>query len=494
MLTNCFNRINDAHRLLRRTFQHHEIRFGESLEVGSNGFFPRSLFLVPNHARSHVPVWNRNGCGILYALALATLHSLCYLPIRSYTAIMGYCCSGNISSLWLATKKKDVSLGWPHIAICYLLWSQSILAYDAPPTDPSIWLNPGSVFNVYTPHSLATQQTNLTIAAGEETGLWIYTGSTNPYCYTEIVYDTWWFQSKGALDHCSKEVSSQGCSLVDFHGTSDLSVFQNFNTITCIGIRTTVASIKSGSDPNWNMVYTLPVTNIFGSVKFFLKNNKYYFLNSFYIYHSLHYKDNSFYNLRLVNMQRNWLSYDNLVYFIGASLQEMLTAFPQVDLNEKEKDPKKYSIIKYSTSLSKSECNTVYAPVWSGLIQPGEPRLTQVSTMENEKYYQYPGVRMGTTGTFQLCGITTLKALKTKATQPILHVDYEQPWYIRLKDYIFKLFYRLLDGTLSAVVGKNWQGRLTVAFLTYYLTSVFTKSVGAGVFVSGVIVYNLFFQ
>lgn len=494
MFNSCFAHVINANCLLRRTYQHPQSRYRESLEVRSDRIFPRPISLVSDNARQNVSVWNWYGCSIFNALAFTALRCICNIPFWTYQTVLGDCCLSNSRPLRMASKKKDVLARWPLFAICYLLWSQSILAYEPKPTDPSLWISAGTSFNIYTPHEINVDKTNLTLAAGEPTGIWLYTGNTNPYCYTEIVYDTWWFESKGALDHCSKEVSSQGCSLVDYHGTSDLSVFQNYNTITCIGIKTTIASITSGSDSNWNMVYTMPITNIFGSVKFFLKSNKYYFLNSYYIYNTLHYRDNSFYNLRLVNMKRNWLSYDNLVYYVGNSLEEMLREFPQVELKENEKDPKKYSIISYSSSLAKEDCNTVYAPVWSGHIQMGQPRLMQVSTSENEKYYEYPGVRMGISGKFQLCGITTLAALKTRAAQQILHVDYEQPWYIRIKDYILKLLNRLMDSTFSAVIGKNWQGRLTVTFLTYYLTSVFTKSIGAGVFVTGVISYNLFFQ
>ncbi|ALL52894.1 putative glycoprotein [Wuhan aphid virus 2] len=450
--------------------------------------------MVSTDERKDVPSWDWCLSSIRYAFASAALRGFWNIPVWINTIVLGMRGFGYSSSVRLASKQEDVLTSWLGIIICYCFWSEGVLADLVGASDPAMYISPGSSFSIHIRHQINDLGTNLTLTAGDPTDNWIYTGTEDPYCYAEITYDTIWFESKNAFKHCSEQVSSQGCSLVDYHGVSALSVFQNENTLTCIGLKTTVSSVLAGMDPNWDRVFSLPLDNMFGKVHYIYKDKKYYFINPYYFSKTLHYFKDSFYNLRLVNSKRVWLSWDLLVYHVGDNLKDMLIQFPLVNIVEKEENPKKYSIIKPSSKLENKQCTVAYGPVHSPNFLRGAPLLSQVSSVENEKYYKYPGIRMGTPNSLALCGITTIDALASATPQKLVIVDESLPWYIKLRDWLIRLVSKLVDGTLSTVVGKNWQGRLTVAFLTYYLSSTLTKSVGAGVFVSFVIVYNLFFR
>lgn len=75
--------------------------------------------------------------------------------------------------------------------------------------------------------------------------VFIHTGGEDPFCYSELRYDTWIFEEPNRVPHCLAEMSKMSCTFIDYMDIADDFAFtQTARTVKCLGIKHTTHDIK----------------------------------------------------------------------------------------------------------------------------------------------------------------------------------------------------------------------------------------------------------
>lgn len=99
---------------------------------------------------------------------------------------------------------------------------------------------------------------NLTVR-WEALDYWVFVGDSDPFCYYELKYDTWWFTKYDYGGHCSEEMVKKGCNMLDWEviDYDIVEALQVQHALQCYGVRGVPKAIRAGIDKNWARVFRM---------------------------------------------------------------------------------------------------------------------------------------------------------------------------------------------------------------------------------------------
>lgn len=87
------------------------------------------------------------------------------------------------------------------------------------------------------------------------TGDWLYFSEEDPYCYIDLIYDTYWFEEDSPKAHCAEQMRKMGCLLISYHEhPSEWKLLSFKNSVDCAGVKNTRKQILSGKY-SWKQVF-----------------------------------------------------------------------------------------------------------------------------------------------------------------------------------------------------------------------------------------------
>lgn len=291
---------------------------------------------------------------------------------------------------------------------------------------------------------------------------YIHIGGDDPFCYTEVRYDTWWLASASRMDHCLEEMKKVSCVMITYEDAQDDTGFlQVKRVIKCLGMKHTTYDIKRQS-AGWRRVwygnyteegsnymphyYGTPVATIFDKGKRIT-------FNAFGIEHGLVY-------------------YSDINVFGGL-----------IDIRGNRKDvPFQYFVVtlENNPTFRKESIGTTQE-----LRYKRGSKCDELLTIENCRGIGCPPqMAMGVPIVVGYWGkgaipcqksVTPLSELRY-GHEKIVIDDQTQSWWVGLFKGIITGIMELFVDVVSTIMGTDWQSKVLIKIVIYYATFYVTKN------------------
>lgn len=314
---------------------------------------------------------------------------------------------------------------------------------------------------------------------------WVYLGTEDPYCYIEVAYDTWWLQATHMKQHCLEEFKKLNCMFVGNEKVESKIEFLEVKTVEyCTGIRGTRQSLTHGVH-GWHRVHMFEPTyptdklvTIHGPLLAVIEKNNVVQITRHYLALGLWYDGKRFKNVNLQHGSRKWIKPHWLIVQKVSTLAQLVKGVIWLrDHGETTQEiPEKDFVTPKCTTL----------------ITDGKDEI-----VFGDRYKTTPS---GLAGQMMLscgpkpcrCHEVHKEALEDLTPEKAVFLDEEEGVFGKLLSGLKKIVLDIFNRILGALFGNNWTTKVIVAGLTYYITSQVTKSVGAGIAMALVIVWNAF--
>lgn len=315
-----------------------------------------------------------------------------------------------------------------------------------------------------------------------ETGNYIYLGNEDPYCYVEVEYDTWWLQSKNMKEHCLTEFKKLGCMYISQTKISGSVGFLQVETVEdCLGLKGTRRMILM-EKLGWHKLYYLRHSKghvtIFGDVYAVIDGHKYVQISPHYIDYGLWYDGTGFHNAELHAGIRQWIQPHWLMIYSTTSLQSIIQDNIWLDSNDR-------TVTAIAPHYSQGSCNALLTT--GAVINIMGDEYHTSATYNDENHVQVTcGPKLCK------CAPVSKNMLYSLRPEKATLIDEREGVVESILNGIKGLFLSMLDKISSLLLGKGWETRLIAAGLSYYFTSQLTTSVGAGITVAILVLWNGF--
>lgn len=297
------------------------------------------------------------------------------------------------------------------------------------------------------------------------TEYFVYLGSEDPFCYDELVYDTWWFASHQESDHCLKEMNSQNCLPVSYVlETTKMEFLQSINTVRCLGVKGTSTQIKSEQN-NWFKVYTIRgYRNYFGEIYFVKIQDLILFLSPPFKKFMLLFDGKTVVNHQLKDSHRKFLPHRYFNYM--NTTKNKLHEIGVIDENS-------------PWHLSQNDdfffdCNlilyTSFSSVNMGVDYYG-------NTFFNDSHVFTDPIQMTCLEDFLcICPTIELSSLLLDTIETPYVVDTTSTWYSKLFDFLVSKLFEIFKSLSKSLFGPNWQvSALVLLISNLFLQRFFTN-------------------
>lgn len=310
------------------------------------------------------------------------------------------------------------------------------------------------------------------------TGIYVYLGDSDPYCYFEVTYEDFWFVETDIETHCQNEMANRGCILIS-NSTLDTHIqfLRLKKTLTCLGLRTSITKIHSGLY-GWSLVYQLEdplFTTYHGNFKMVFVNNTVFQIHADYIRYSLTYDGKFFNNAVLYRTRRTWVHKHWIIVAHQPTLKKLISSTFFFKINRSK---------VFIVNTAKGSCNTIL-------------NIGQVEIINNKEYFT------NSDGTFAvgltcgakicLCHPDLIPNMIDKTPEKALQISEETGLIHDIISGIKNLFLSLFNWTFSEVFGDDWVSKLWIMALIYYFVMAATGSSLFALAASGLIVLTELF-
>lgn len=294
------------------------------------------------------------------------------------------------------------------------------------------------------------------------TEFFVYLGSDDPFCYDELVYDTWWFTDRQVSDHCFKEMKAQSCyPISSVLETTDFEFLQTANTVKCLGVKGTTTQIKSEQN-DWYKVYTLPgYQNLFGEIFFVKYKDLLLFLAPSFKSFLLIFDGETLANHQFNSDHRRFLPhhYFNYMNISKQKLHEILVVNEKVSwqLSPNENISFKCDLILYNHNSTVEILRNHFA-----------------FTFYNESdYFENPIQMSCKHDPFCICTTVELSSIILDTVETPYIIDTTSTWYSKIFDFLVSKFFNLLKFLFNGFFGPNWQ----VSCLVFLMSHLFFQRI-----------------
>jgi hypothetical protein len=314
---------------------------------------------------------------------------------------------------------------------------------------------------------------------------WVYVSVEDPYCYIELIYDNWWWEKSTPKEHCVKQMTEKGCSLIGMHKhPQEWKILGFKNTEDCVGIKGSRREITHSLN-GWKQVHeyvpvqyrylgvkSIPVT-IHGTLLAYADGREFKQITPLYRKFGLWY-GKTYNNAILENGTRTWIQPHWLVVMKANSLRSLVRKSTWLSGN---RETTQY------VEPSRGTCNTI---VTDGKFE------NIMGTIFTTKIAIQQGYVQITCGE-KLCDCDSLPISVLRHAKPETEVvvDHDEGIFTGALKWVERTCLKVFNWLIDTLIGGNWQIKILSWGLIYYITSQTSRSVGAGVVVAIVVAYNM---
>lgn len=288
---------------------------------------------------------------------------------------------------------------------------------------------------------------------------YIYVGGDDPFCYTEVRYDTWWLASPDYSAHCIAEMNKLSCILIRYVDEEDKVEFaQVKRVIRCLGIKHTVHDIKRqrsgwrrvwyGNESRYEMphIYGTPIVAI-------MEGGKETYINAFAIEYGLVYyaQNKVFRGLIDINGDRTDVPFH---YFrISTRGDPDIRRDPGTETrslrNVRGSRCDELIAVEKCRGIGCPPQETKGVPIVVGHWGSGGLPCSKKPTPLPELYYGH---------------------------ERLVIDDQTQSWWVSIFSSIFRGIAQLVADMIKSIMGTDWQSKILTKIVVYYATYMVTKN------------------
>lgn len=310
-------------------------------------------------------------------------------------------------------------------------------------------------------------------------GIYLFVGSGDPYCYYELAYDTWWFERNTWKEHCLEVMRKKKCVYLESYRVADEMVLLEVKHIErCLGLQGSMFEIEHDMR-GWKKVmrYTTEPYSVttHGNLYAIVDEHIVYQISPLFMEVGLWYRNGSFHNYKLVGGSRMWIK-PNWLKVTQAKTYHLLVQQIQwywLDYTQ---------IIKHK-NVNGKECNTILSNDAKAIIP----------NTKNFRKSRKHGEWQITCGQY-ICACTSEPFNYFLETHPetISYIDEEVGFLSNLINWIERTFLRCLSWLVESIIGQNWQLRAISITIIYYLIWHITKNVIVASVLSFIIIWTYY--
>nr|QTJ63644.1 VP1 [Neuropteran jingmen-related virus] len=313
------------------------------------------------------------------------------------------------------------------------------------------------------------------------TDRWLYLSDEDPYCYIDLVYDTWWFQNTKPKDHCALELTKMQCHLISFTThEKEWKIFEFKNSEDCVGIKGSRKEITSGQS-SWKQIYEfVPKTalphvpsTIFGKLLSIIDAGYYVQVTPWYEEYGLWF-DGSYHNADLVKGKRKWIKPHWLKVQTGKSFSHLVER----------------NIWSDGDRTTTQEMMTVEGHC-DVLMTNGKGVTVSGDVYKTSSGYDDSYVQLTCGAQLCICEAILLRTLTDHVPEKELLINKDKGIFTQFKDWLEGAFFSVVDWLVNTVIGENWQTKLAVWAVTYYVVLRTTTSKEIGFVLAALAAYTL---
>lgn len=293
------------------------------------------------------------------------------------------------------------------------------------------------------------------------TKTYIYTSSEDPFCVTEVRYDTWWFRSAKREEHCIEEMQKLNCVFMYFDDRQDDVEFAQVKRIVrCIGMRHKIHDIKH-QQGGWKRVWVANYTSDGNEIYPNIMATPIIAVRTEGVY--------TYYNIEILNY--------GLVYYAEYSMMQRI-----VDFDGDRNDVPHYHFIATKTQsfwrsgdealgirFAKNACNEIigvgkcrdYTRKW----------CTSEHVSLNDSKYAFWGH-----GGIPCRKAPTLMKELINTHEKLIVEDQTTSWWKAMFVTLSNTIKNWALDLIYAVVGTDWQSKLLKVLIVIYVSKMIFKS------------------
>lgn len=286
--------------------------------------------------------------------------------------------------------------------------------------------------------------------------MYLHIGGDDPFCYTEVRYNTWWLASADRDSHCLQEMQKYSCILIDYEDVKDdIEFAQMKRVVRCLGLKHTKYDIKrqaAGWRRIWHGNYTIGrrsgMPHFNGMpVLTFVRDGRRVPFNAFAVEYGLVYNADidRFLGLMKLNGERMDVPFQYFGIHGGvSSYQEQ----------ERRIEEKVYNVAADDCNelIAVEECRGVYCPTGAQVVG----------------YWGKGGIPCGRPPTplYELI----------YGHEGIVVDDSTASWWITITRGLFGEITHLLGSVIRGYLGNDWQSKILLKVAIYYISFMLTKN------------------